>query len=212
MGILQKKTVEHSQNFTLGNTRTLVIVGLGNIGKEYDSTRHNIGFECIDALHDSHSEFTSWQVKKNLFCNFSSGTFSDTKVILIKPTTFMNDSGRAIQEVLNFYKLSTKQLVVVHDELDIPFGQIRTRYGGGHAGHNGIKSIIQYIGDDFSRVRIGIDGADKPSQQDSSDYVLSKFNKTEQEQLTKLIRETQSILIEYIYRGELYPDTRNFLL
>ena len=124
----------------------------------------------------------------------------------------MNESGRAVQEVLNFYKLSAKQLTVVHDELDIPFGQIRTRQGGGHAGHNGIRSVIQYIGDDFGRVRIGINNPDKPEQQDSADYVLGKFTKKESAEMTKLTREVQSILIELIYRGELYADTRNILL
>lgn len=212
MSLFQKKTVEHSQNFTLKGTKTLVIMGLGNVGKEYDLTRHNTGFICVNALHDAHSELGPWQDKKALFSTLSIGTFSDTKVILAKPTTFMNQSGKSVRAILDFYKLPLRCITIVHDELDLDFGQIRTNIGGGSAGHNGIKSIIQYIGNDFARVRIGIDSAGKPSQQDSSDYVLARFNKGEQYQLPKLIREAQSILTELIYRGELYPDTRNFLL
>lgn len=211
MGLFVSKESEESINYTISASNTLMIAGLGNRGKEYDGTRHNIGFECVDSLQKAQSEFSSWQNKKDLRSQISSGTFGQTKVILVKPATYMNESGRAIQSVLNFYKLTPKQTAVVHDELDIPFGQIRTRQGGGHAGHNGIKSVIQYIGDGFNRVRIGIDNQDKPTQQDSADYVLAKFSKKEQCQLSKLTREVQSILIEYIYRGELYPETRNFL-
>ena len=212
MGLFVRKENEESINYTISASNTLVIAGLGNPGKEYENTRHNVGFACIDALKEAQREFSEWQEKKTLHCNISSGNFGQTKVILVKPTTFMNESGRAIQGALNFYKLSTKQLTVVHDELDIPFGQIRTRQGGGHAGHNGIRSVIQYIGDDFGRVRIGIDNPDKPGQQDSADYVLGKFTKKEQAEIPKLTREVQSILIELIYRGELYADTRNILL
>lgn len=211
MSLFQKKTVEHSLNYTLSTANTLVIAGLGNIGKEYEATRHNIGFACIDALHDAHSEFTPWQDKKTLFCNLSTGNFGDTKVILVKPTTFMNESGKSIKAILDFYKLPLSCLVVVHDELDINFGQIRTRVGGSSAGHNGIKSITSQTSAEFGRVRVGIMG-EKPEQMDSADYVLAKFSSEEQKNLNLLKREVQSILIEYIYRGELYPDTRNFIL
>lgn len=211
MSLFQKKTVEHSHNFTLGSAKTLVIVGLGNIGKEYDLTRHNIGFECVDALHDAQSEFEPWQDKKALHCSLSAGTFGDTKVILIKPSTYMNESGQSIRAVLDFYKLPLSSVVVVHDELDIPFGQIRTRVGGSSAGHNGIKSVTSHISDAYGRVRIGVMG-DKTQQMDTSDYVLARFSSEEQKNLPLLKREVQSILIEFIYRGELYPDTRSFIL
>jgi PTH1 family peptidyl-tRNA hydrolase len=211
MSLFQKKTVEHSQNFTLGNAKTLVIVGLGNPGKEYDKTRHNIGFDCLDALRDSQTEFTPWQVKKNLFCIESTGSFGDTKVILIKPTTFMNESGKSVRAILDYYKLPVSSLTAVHDELDIVFGQIRTRVGGSSAGHNGIKSITNQISAEYGRVRIGILGI-KPTQMDTADYVLAKFSSEELINLSLLKREVQSILIELIYRRELYPDTRNFLL
>lgn len=211
MSLFQKKIVEHSQNFSLNASRTLVIVGLGNIGKDYTQTRHNVGFMVVDALHDAQSEFEPWQEKKNLFCLFASGTFSDTKVILIKPTTYMNDSGKSVRAVLDFYKIPSSNVLVVSDELDIPFGQIRTRIGGGSAGHNGIKSIIAHASDNFGRVRIGI-GAERPEQMETSDFVLARFSGEEQAKLSLLKREAQSVLIEYIYRGELVSETRSFIL
>lgn len=195
----------------MGSSSTLVIVGLGNTGKQYDNTRHNIGFAVVDALHDAQAEFEPWQEKKNLFAQIASGSFGSTKVILVKPQTYMNDSGKSVRAVLDFYKLPLEKTLVVHDELDIPFGQIRTRIGGGSAGHNGIKSIMTHLGDNFGRLRIGIEG-DRPEAMDGADYVLGRFSKSEMEQMTPLLREAQSILIEYIYRGELYADTRSFLI
>lgn len=211
MGLFVKKTVEHSANFSLGGSNTLVIAGLGNIGDKYAKTRHNIGFECLDALRESQSEFTDWKSKKALHCDMAEGTFGHTKVLLIKPTTFMNDSGKAVRALLDFYKLPLDKLTVVHDELDLPFGQIRTRRGGSSAGNNGIKSIINHVGDDFNRVRIGIDGS-KPEAMETSDYVLARFGKDEEKNLPLLKREVQSILIELVYRGDLYPETRNFII
>ena len=211
MSLFQKKTVELSQNFTLGSAKTIVITGLGNIGKDYDLPRHNIGFDCVDALHDGQSEFDTWKEKKDLYAAISTGSFGDTKVILVKPNTFMNESGKAVRAVLDFYKLPVSAVTVVHDELDVIFGQIRTRVGGSSAGHNGIKSVTTHIGDNYGRVRIGIMGS-RPEQMDTADYVLAKFSAEEQKNLPLLKREVQSILIELIYRGELYPDTRSFIV
>ncbi len=211
MGLFQKKVIEHNLNFSLKNKKTILVAGLGNIGKDYSATRHNIGFDCLDAFKETQSEFEPWQEKKSLFCNLSSGTFGTTKVLLIKPTTFMNESGKSVQAVMAYYKIPTSNVVVVHDDLDIAFGQIKTKTGGGSAGHNGIKSITSHIGEAYGRVRVGIMGK-KPEQIDTSDYVLAKFSILEQKDISKLTREVSSILIELIYRGELYPETRNFLL
>lgn len=211
MSLFVKKTVEHSANYDIGSSNMLLIVGLGNIGKEYDNTRHNIGFACLDAFRDTQSEFTPWHDKKALHCTLSSGSFGQTKVLLIKPTTFMNESGRSVRAVMDYYNIPLNKVAVVHDELDITFGQIRTRVGGSSAGNNGIKSIISHVGDGFGRVRIGING-NKPEQMDSADYVLAKFSKDEEKDMSLLKREVQSLLTEFIYRGELYPDTRNFIV
>ncbi len=211
MGLFVKKNAEHSANYTAGTSKTLVIVGLGNVGKQYSQTRHNVGFTCIDALCEAQSEFEKWQDKKNLLGQISTGVFGSTKVILLKPSTYMNESGQSVRKVLDYYKVALNNCVVVHDELDLPFGQIRTRMGGGTAGHNGIKSIVSHLGDNFGRVRVGIENG-KPHGEDTSDFVLAKFSSEEQKQMPLLTREVQSILIELIYRGELYPDTRNFIL
>lgn len=213
MALFQKNpydTNERKVLFTLGNQKSIVIVGLGNIGAKYHNTRHNIGFLCVDSFAQAH-EFPGWTEKKDFNCYITTANLGESRVILCKPTTFMNKSGEAVKKLLHFYKLSDSQLTAVHDELDIPFGQIRTRKGGGPAGHNGVKSLIEHIGPEFNRVRIGISGR-KPDRMDSSDYVLSKFTKEESDQINNLTREVTSMLTEQIYQGELFSDTRNFLV
>lgn len=187
-----------------------MIVGLGNIGRQYDGTRHNIGFAAVDDFVAS-QEFVDWSVKKDLKCLITNKTDGDTRVIVIKPTTFMNLSGESVQAVSQFYKIPPSQILVVHDDLDIPFGQIRTRVGGSDAGNNGIKSVIQHIGANFGRVRIGIKPGE-PSPMDAADFVLAKFSKTEQESLKNLSREVTSILTEFTASGDMPHETRNFII
>jgi PTH1 family peptidyl-tRNA hydrolase len=140
------------------------------------------------------------------------GTLGDTRVIAIKPTTFMNLSGDAVQAVAHFYKIPAEKIVVVHDELDISFGQVRLRSGGSAAGHNGLKSVIGAIGEGFGRVRIGI-GPKEPEQIDSADFVLQKFSKDQQSHMGELTREVSAILSEYSYGdGQLPQETRNFIV
>lgn len=211
MALFQKNphnNTEKQSLYTLGLTKNILIVGLGNKGKDYTGTRHNIGFECLDAFVRA-TELPDFIDKKDLSCLHTSGTIGDSRVIAIKPTTFMNLSGKAVQAAANFYKIPLDQIVVVHDELDIPFGQIRTRVGGADAGNNGIKSIIQHMGPDFGRVRIGIK-AETPME--SSDFVLAKFSPGEQKQLPNLIKETTAILTEYVYSGQLAHETRKFIV
>lgn len=210
MALFQKRpdASSHLPVYSLGLTRSLLIVGLGNKGKEYEGTRHNIGFAAVDELA-ARQDFGQWIEKKDLKCLLTTTTIGDNRVILIKPTTFMNLSGEAVQAVMHFYKIPLQQVLVVHDELDIPFGQIRNRSGGSAAGHNGVKSLIQHIGEDFARVRIGIQ-ADTPM--DTSDYVLAKFSKEEQEQLPAMLKETTAILTEYIHAGSLLQETRSFII
>lgn len=196
---------------TVGLNKTILIIGLGNPGKEYDGTRHNIGFACVDEFVDKNSEMESWIAKKDLKCLLSTGLLGETRVMVMKPTTFMNLSGEAVQKVSDFYKIHPNLTVVVHDELDIPFGQIRTRLGGSSAGHNGVKSLIGHIGDNFGRVRIGV-GPKKPAQIDSTDFVLGKFTKDQQSEVPALKRETNAILTEYIFSGVLNAETRSFLI
>jgi PTH1 family peptidyl-tRNA hydrolase len=196
--------------FSVGMNKTVLIIGLGNVGKQYDSTRHNIGFACLDAFAVAH-DFDSWVEKKDLKCLTATATLGDTRVILCKPTTMMNLSGEAAQKVAHFYKIHHEQIVAIHDELAIPFGQIRTRVGGADAGNNGIKSLITHIGADFGRVRVGI-GGNKRAQMDSADYVLARFTKEEQAQLGALTKEAVSILTEYVFSSQFPHDTRTFLI
>ena len=197
--------------YNVGQNRNLVIVGLGNPSKEYDLTRHNIGFLCIDDFVSKTDGMEDWIAKKDLKAYVSIGRLGESRVIAIKPTTFMNLSGEAVQAVLNFYKLTPDKVTVIHDELDIDFGQIRLRVGGSDAGHNGIKSVTQHIGEDYGRVRIGI-GPKKPVRIKSEDFVLQKFNEDQQAQLANLSQEVRAILSELIYGTELPHDTRNFLV
>lgn len=213
MALFQKKPQVSSSAplYSLGLNKTVLIVGLGNNGKQYDKTRHNVGFACVDAFVE-HQELGPWIQKKVLKCLEASGTIGATRVIVIKPTTFMNHSGEAVAAVMHFYKIPLEQVIAVHDELAIPFGQIRTRVGGSDAGNNGIKSIIQSAGKDFGRLRVGIHNkhADKA---DASDFVLAKFSKEELVEMPILTREVNAILTEYLYSdGQLPHDTRSFII
>lgn len=194
---------------TYGMGKTLLIVGLGNPGAEYDFTRHNIGFMCLDEFATK-NKFAPWVSKKDLQCQLTQATMNESRVMLCKPQTFMNNSGEAVQAVAHFYKIPLENTIVVHDELDINFGHIRIRTGGSSAGHNGIKSVSKYLGEGYNRVRIGI-GPKTPEQIDSADFVLQKFSAKEQADLPKLTREVSSILSEYAYGSPISTETRSFL-
>lgn len=197
--------------YTVGLNKTVLMAGLGNPGKDYELTRHNVGFLCIDNFVAKTDEMEDWMEKKDLKCLLSSGRIGDTRVIAIKPTTYMNLSGEAVQATAHFYKINPEHVVVIHDELDIDFGQIRLRVGGSSAGHNGVKSVTKHIGEGYGRVRVGV-GPKQPAKISSEDFVLQKFSAEEQAQLSNLTREVSAILSEYLYGAELPHDTRNFLV
>jgi PTH1 family peptidyl-tRNA hydrolase len=152
-----------------------------------------------------------WVNKKDMKCLMATGQMGQTRVIVIKPTTFMNSSGEAVQAVVHFYKITLDQIVVVHDELDIDFGQIRMRTGGSSAGHNGIKSVTQHLEEGYGRVRIGV-GPKKPARIDSSDFVLAHFSKTELTDMPALKREVSAVLGEYAFGMSLPTETRSFII
>lgn len=213
MALFQKNpydTSEHKPIYTLGLNKSVLIVGLGNIGKEFEKTRHNLGFLCVEALAEAHN-LGPWTAKKDLKSQLTLGNVGDTRLILCKPTTMMNLSGEAVRAVMDFYKIADKDLVVVHDELDIDFGQIRSRVGGGTAGHNGVKSLVEHVGENFGRVRIGI-GPKTPPQIDGADFVLGKLNKDEESQLNNMTREVVALLTEFIASGKLPEETRSFIV
>jgi PTH1 family peptidyl-tRNA hydrolase len=180
--------------YTLGSSQTLLVVGLGNIGSEYVNTRHNLGFMVLDKYQTTH-DFSGWTNKKDLKCEIASGQIGSTRVILVKPTTFMNNSGEAVQKIQKFYQIYNSSTLVIHDELDIDFGTIRSRTGGSSAGHNGIKSLSELLGDDYGRIRIGI-GPKSHDKMDSADFVLQDFSKEQQELIPKIINEVCNMIDE----------------
>lgn len=207
------QTSDPTNYYTVGMNKTILLVGLGNPGKEYDDTRHNVGFMCLNEFVAKTDEMDDWVQKKDLKCLLSSGRLGENRVLAIKPTTYMNLSGEAVQAAAHFFKVGPDRITVIHDELDIDFGQIRLRRGGSDAGHNGIKSISQMLGDNYNRVRIGI-GPKAPAKIASEDFVLQQFSAEQKEQLPNLRREVLAILTEYLYGSgtELPHDTRNFLV
>ena len=211
MALFMKQPIVQEQTplYTLSSNRNLLIVGLGNPEKQYDGTRHNIGFAALDHFAED-NDFDPWVNKKDLQCLLTQKTLGQTRVILVKPTTYMNLSGEAVQAAASFYKIPPESVIIVHDELDIHFGQIRTRNGGSAAGNNGLKSVIKHGYEASGRVRIGI-GPKAHEQQDSADFVLGKFTTAEQGSLKHLYGEVDSILTETIYGdGTLFPETRSF--
>lgn len=211
MGLFHRKEqpqLEIPYTVGINNKNTRLIVGLGNPGAKYDLTRHNIGFFCVDTIAEA--ENGSWSEKKSLrslICDFKIG---ETRIILCKPATYMNLSGEAVQLVQSYFKISNQQTIAIYDELDIQFGQIRTRIGGSAAGHNGVKSLIQNIGEDFGRVRIGI-ANEYSSKADSADFVLQRFSKSEQANLKVLSNEVTAIINEAIFGNQLTAETRKFI-
>lgn len=194
---------------TYGMNKTLLIVGLGNPGPEYDGTRHNVGFACLDAFAEK-NEFDPWTNKTDFKAMVTSKNFDQTRVILCKPQTFMNLSGEAVQAIAHFYKVPVDTIIAVYDELDVDFGQIRMRMGGSSAGHNGVKSLTKHLGEGYGRIRVGI-GPKEPAQIDSADFVLQKFSSEQQAAMPKLIREVSAALSEYAYGSPLTAETRSFL-
>ena len=211
MALFQKKPVVTSSApaYTIGATKTLLIIGLGNPEQKYVGTRHNIGFAVVGDFAIA-NDFPSWVSKKDLKADLTIHTLGESRVILAKPTTYMNKSGEAAQAIQRFYQIHNSQTLAIYDELAIPFGQIRSRIGGADAGHNGVKSLIQHLGDDFGRLRIGV-GNEPAIKMDSADFVLAKFSKAEQGSLPKILREASALVTEYIFSGQLPHDTRTVI-
>ena len=151
----------------------ILFVGLGNPTPDSNNNRHNIGFKIIDAINKNFSLSKQKPKFKGLL---TMGNIGNQKVYAIKPLTFMNNSGTCIRELIEYFKIDSSDIIVFHDDLDIEFGKIKTKFGGSDAGHNGIASLDKFIGKDYSRVRIGIG---KPKKIKVNDFVLSDFNEEE---------------------------------
>lgn len=177
----------------------LLVVGLGNPGREYASHRHNVGFMAVDEIARA--------VRASSFaCKFSGewakGEIGGEQAVLLKPMTYMNESGRSVQPAMAFFKIDPKDVIVLHDELDLPFGEVRMKFGGGHAGHNGLRSIMSACGTgDFGRIRIGIGRPPAGFRGDVADYVLSGFDGVERAALPDLLKKAAESVLESASRG-----------
>jgi PTH1 family peptidyl-tRNA hydrolase len=160
----------------------MLFVGLGNPGSQYEKNRHNVGFMAVSRIVENYS-FSPW---KNKFQgSISNGLLRNQKIIILKPNTFMNLSGQSVGEVIRFYKIPSSKVIVFHDEIDFPLGKLKFKSGGGHAGHNGLRSISEHIGSDYIRIRIGVG---HPGNKNAvANYVLGDFSKVEQETITQIL-------------------------
>jgi len=168
----------------VGPTGPRIVVGLGNPGPEYAGNRHNLGAKVVDLLAEQRRE----RFKKGArgFADVVETRIGDERVVLAKPRSYMNESGGRVKAVLAFYKVTPEQLIVVHDELDIPFAQVRLKIGGGPGGHNGVRSVDAALGTkEYARVRVGI--GRPPGRMDPADFVLRDFSAAERKELPLLI-------------------------
>ena len=174
-----------------------LIIGLGNPGVKYQFSRHNMGFLVIDELASNHHISMN---QKGFDAFFGKGRINDTPVFLAKPQTYMNLSGVAVRKLIDYFKADPQEMIVLHDDLDLPFPSIRIKAGGGHAGHKGLISIIHHLGDsEFIRVRLGIG---KPLMKSmTEDYVLKPFAEHELEQLSHTIIAASDAVAEIITSG-----------
>ena len=156
-----------------------LVAGLGNPGPEYEHTRHNIGFMVADELH-RRWRMSSWKSK------FGGEVSQQDQIVLLKPQEYMNVSGQAVQRTAAFYKIEAKDIIVIHDEIDLPFGKLRVKVAGGHGGHNGLRSIVSQIGESFLRVRCGV-GKPEGGKEKVTGHVLGGFSKLEKEELPFLV-------------------------
>ncbi|NLP34533.1 MAG: aminoacyl-tRNA hydrolase [Clostridiales bacterium] len=165
-----------------------IIIGLGNPTKKYQATRHNIGWDAITRISDDYRIPLDFK-KHKAICG--SGYIEGEKVILAQPITYMNLSGESVRELVDYYKVSPEDIIVIYDDISLDVGQLRIRKKGSAGGHNGIKSIINHLGTmDFPRIKIGV--GDKPIDWDLADYVLSRFHDEEEEQIREALKDASN--------------------
>ncbi len=175
-----------------------LLAGLGNPGREYARTRHNIGFMALDqvAAHCRAEEFRTQKKWEGLY---QKGTLAGEDILFFKPLTYMNESGRAVQKVAHFYDIPVSQIIVLHDDLDLPLGKLRIRAGGQSGGHNGIKSLIAHLNPDFIRVKMGI--LPEEGKREVVDLVLSTFAQQEQIQVGEMLDLIPSVVETILFQG-----------
>jgi PTH1 family peptidyl-tRNA hydrolase len=187
-----------------------LIVGLGNPGEKYENTRHNLGFSVIDhLLKELGTSKVEWDHSSKLKSDIALFTIHDEKILLAKPQTYMNNSGTAVQLLVNFYKIELQDIWIVYDELDLPLGSIKIRFGGAAAGHHGVESIMEAIGtDQFWRFRLGIGEShdkmhaiSKQEVHDAKDYVLDQFHSNEAGKAREMIKRGADALRTAFEKG-----------
>ncbi len=175
-----------------------LVVGLGNPGREYDRTRHNVGFAAADLLSE---KLGAVKVKTKLLASASRGKNNDDDIFILKPETFMNLSGTAVVPFAKTKKIPMKNIIVIHDELDLPFGETRLSVGSGAAGHNGVKSLIEsFGGKDFARLRLGV--GPRPANIPADKFVLARFTAEEETKLPEIITRAAEAVLIYFAKGK----------
>lgn len=200
----------------------ILIVGLGNPGKKYDDTRHNVGFDVIEAIarHKEHLSIDKETVEFEKSSKFRTEIYqtrlNGEEFILAKPSTFMNNSGQSVASIANFYKIEPKKIWIISDDIDICLGQIRIRHGGSSGGHKGLEDIIQKLGDSsFTRIRVGIaeiEGDPRTCREpgdaaETKEYVLGKFSPREKAVLKNIIQKAADYIVQGIKKGFLKATT-----
>jgi len=179
-----------------------LIVGLGNPGKKYQRTRHNIGFMTLDFLHDAVAKRTgasAWQTSQKFNAEIADFKVKNEAVLLLKPLTFMNDSGHSVQLAAQFYKIAPADILVVHDDKDLPLGEIKLQADRGHAGHNGVRSIIACLNTkEFGRLRLGVANEQLTDGMDTAVFVLNKFGIRERGAVNTMIETAAEQITDWI--------------
>lgn len=177
-----------------------LVFAQGNPGHEYSHTRHNVGFLCLEVYAEKHG--ATFTPKPKFFADIAETSVNGEKVLLVKPTTFYNESGRSARAIVDFYKLDpASDILVLHDELALPFGTLRIREKGSDAGNNGIKSLTAHIGESYHRLRIGV-ASEQRGQMTDVDYVLARFSQDEMLHLSKTIQPQVNAIIDDFILGQ----------
>ncbi|TCT23006.1 peptidyl-tRNA hydrolase [Thiobaca trueperi] len=185
----------HDGSFTMSDAGIRLVVGLGNPGAQYEATRHNVGFWFVDAIASACRE--SFRAEPKFHGELCRVSLAGADLRLLKPSTYMNRSGQSVAAVMRYFAISPEQILVAHDELDLPVGTLRLKQGGGHAGHNGLRDTIAMLGTrDFWRLRIGIDHPGDRTQ--VTGYVLGRPSREEDTQIRDLLTDAESVLPDLV--------------
>lgn len=186
-----------------------LIAGLGNPEARYDNTRHNVGFLLLDRIAAAHN--APWQEKPKFKGHIADIEIGGEKALLLKPTTYYNLSGEAVRTVIDFYKLSAgNDLLIIHDELALPFGTLRTRLSGSDAGNNGVKSVSQHVGQAYARIRVGV-ANELSDRMDAADFVLSRFTSDELGAMDELTQHTHEFIEDFVHHAKTFDPTSRTL-